>query len=78
MVTKHPVWRSWAPWINKRWPCPGEGLGWSMTWERMWEAEAGTGSKAQSLNKGEAESAPGWERDGEVPQGRDAKRGTLL
>lgn len=46
-----------------------------MTWERMWEAEAGTGSKAQSLNKGEAESAPGWERDGEVPQGRDAKRG---
>lgn len=49
-----------------------------MTWERMWEAESGTGSKAQSLNKGEAESAPGWERDGEVPQGGDAKQGTLL
>ena len=46
-----------------------------MTSERMWEAWAGTGSKAKRLSRGEAKSAAGWGRGGEFPQGRDAKPG---
>lgn len=68
-VTRHPVWRSQALWINKRWPWPGEGWVWigrasGGAWGR---GGARIRSKAKRPSQGEAESAPGWGQGQRVP-----------